>query len=260
MADVQLPSFSYETFFSKDTLFQTEVPASSYGVEGVDIPETIQGDNVILSLLLCCFVLVVTAFSKVRGFAIRQAKNFFYPPREGVTEDTQTASEVRFQLLLVFLDSLMLALLCYFYFLQYPDNTYILTSPYLLIVIFLGYILAYFFLKLILYRIVNRIFFGGKRNGHWIASFMFLVILENFLFFPIILLIASVGLSMENVETYFASVLNFVKLLTIYKCYFIFFRENVVRLQIILYFCALEMIPLLSLWGVLDMTVKSLII
>ncbi len=260
MPDVQLPSFHDETFFSKDTLYHAEIPGGAHGMAGESIPESIQGDNVIMSLLLCCFVLVVISFAKVRGFAIRQAKNFFYPPREEVTEDTQTASEVHFQVFLVFLNSLLLSLLYYFYNLQHPDNTYVLDSPYLLIVIFLGYILAYFFLKLILYRIVNNIFFDGKRNGQWIASFMFLVSLETMFFFPIILLIANLGLSMESVETYFAFVLIFVKILTIYKSYVIFFRENVVRLQIILYFCALEMIPLLSLWGVLEMTVKSLII
>ena len=87
---------------------------------------------------------------------------------------------------------------------------------------------------------------------------MFIIALENILFFPIILILANLGLSVGYVETYFVSVLIFVKLLTIYKYYVIFFRENVVRLQIILYFCALEMVPLLSLWGVLDITVKSL--
>ena len=118
--------------------------------------------------------------------------------------------------------------------------------------------LMYFCLKLLLYRLVNRVFFDGKRNGQWITAFMFIIALENILFFPIILILANLGLSVGYVETYFVSVLIFVKLLTIYKYYVIFFRENVVRLQIILYFCALEMVPLLSLWGVLDITVRSL--
>lgn len=258
MPDVQLPNLYQDSVFSEDTLFHIEVSHGSHGIAGDTIPETIQGDNVIMSLLLCCFILVVIAFSRVRGFAVRQAKNFFYPPREGVSEDMQTASEVRFQLFLIFLDSLLLALLYYFYTLQHQDNTYILDSPYLLIIIFLAYMLMYFCLKLLLYRLVNRVFFDGKRNGQWITAFMFIIALENILFFSIILILANLGLSVGYVETYFVSVLIFVKLLTIYKYYVIFFRENVVRLQIILYFCALEMVPLLSLWGVLDITVRSL--
>ena len=157
MPDVQLPNLYQGSVFSEDTLFHTEVSHGSHGIAGDTIPETIQGDNVIMSLLLCCFILVVIAFSRVRGFAVRQARNFFYPPREGVSEDMQTASEVRFQLFLIFLDSLLLALLYYFYTLQHQDNTYILDSPYLLIIIFLAYMLMYFCLKLLLYRLVNRV-------------------------------------------------------------------------------------------------------
>jgi hypothetical protein len=38
----------------------------------------------------------------------------------------------------------------------------------------------------------------------------------------------------------------------------VFFRRNVVKLQIILYFCALEMVPLIAFWVTLDIVVKSL--
>lgn len=258
MPDVQLPHFHEETFFSKDTLLRTEVPTSSHGIVGDSIPESIQGDNVIMSLLLCCFILVVIAFSRVRTFVSRQFKKFFYPPHEGTTEDTKTANEVRFQLFLIFLDSLLLSVLYYFYTLKMPDNTFMLDSPYLLIVFFLVILLVYFILKIGLYTLVNRIFFDSKKNGQWMESLTFLIALEDILFFPIILILANMGLSVENVESYFIIVLIFVKLLTFYKCYIIFFRQNVFRLQIILYFCALEIIPLLSVWGLLDVTVENL--
>ena len=62
----------------------------------------------------------------------------------------------------------------------------------------------------------------------------------------------------HKVEIYFATALISVKLMTFYKCYIIFFRQNVVGLQIILYLCALEIVPLLALWGVLDTTANSL--
>ena len=257
MPDVQLPSFHEETFFSQDTLFQTEVPAGNHGIVGDSIPESIQGDNVIMSLLLCCFILIAIAFSRARGFLSRQLKRFFYPPRTGITEDTQTASEVHFQVFLVFLDSLLLAVLYYFYTLK-SSNSYVLDSPYLLIFIFLVILLLYFVLKMGLYTLVNKVFFDSKKNGQWIESQMFLITLENIFFFPIILILANLGLSVGNVETYFILVLIFVKLLTFYKTYVIFFRENVFRLQIILYFCALEITPLLSVWGLLDMTVENL--
>ena len=89
-------------------------------------------------------------------------------------------------------------------------------------------------------------------------AFLFIVTVEGALFFPAVLLYGYLELSVENVVIYVAIVLIFVKLLTIYKCYIIFFRRNVVSLQIILYFCALELIPLLVLIGTLGITASSL--
>ena len=57
---------------------------------------------------------------------------------------------------------------------------------------------------------------------------------------------------------YTFGVLIFIKILTIYKTYVIFFNQKALYLQIILYFCALEMVPLLSLWGGLAVIVNHL--
>ena len=62
----------------------------------------------------------------------------------------------------------------------------------------------------------------------------------------------------ECVMYYVIFAVIIVKMMTIYKCYIIFFRRNVVHLQIILYFCTLEMIPLLAFWGVLVITANYL--
>ncbi len=51
-----------------------------------------------------------------------------------------------------------------------------------------------------------------------------------------------------------------VKMLAFYKSYSIFFKRMGASLQIILYFCALELMPLMVLWGVLFITDNYLII
>ncbi|MCH5308096.1 MAG: DUF4271 domain-containing protein [Prevotella sp.] len=247
-----------ETFFSKDSLFQTEVSGGSYGVAGDAIPYSMQNDEVLTIVLFCLFVLAVITFSNAKGFMIRQAKRFFYQPHEGTSEITETSSEVRFQVCLVFLTSLLLSLICYFYTLETLGGSFVLDSPYLLIVVFLAIILCYFSLRAGLYALVNRVFFDGKRNGQWMKDFIFVTILEGMLLFPAVLLQVYFGLSLQSVEVYFAIVLILVKLLTIYRSYIIFFRGNIVSIQFFLYFCALEIMPLLALWGVLDITANSL--
>ena len=235
--EIVIPQYYREGFFSKDSLLHPELKGGQYGVMGDPVPYSVRADDILTVLMLSCLVMVVIAYSHVRGFFSRHAKNFFYLPHEGTTEVTETATEVRFQVFIVFLTSLLFAILYYFYTLRTVGETFVLSSQYYLILIFLGIFLVYYLLRVGAYSLVNKVFFGGKKNRQWVKSLLFLTAVEGL---------------------YVVFVLIFVKLLTFYKCFIIFFRQNVVSLQIILYLCALEIVPLLALWGVLGMTANSL--
>lgn len=255
---VDLPLYYKEGFFSKDSLFHPELQGGRYGTMGDPIPYSVRGDDLITLLLLTSFVLAVVAYSNVRGFIMRQAKKFFYTPHDGATTVTETATEVRFQGFIVFLSSLMIATLFYFYSLHYYGDSYILHSQYYLILIFWVIILFYFLLKGLLYFVVNRVFFESKKNEQWAKSVLFIIAMEGILLFPAVIMAPYFGLPIQSVGIYFAIVLVFIKILTFYKCFVIFFRQNVFGLQIILYLCALEIVPLLALWGALDITANNL--
>lgn len=254
----ELPQYYREGFFSKDSMFHPELQGGRYGVAGDPVPYTVHNDNIITSLLLACFIFSVIAFANARRFIIRQAKDFFYLPHEGTTEFTETSNEFRFQLVLVLITSLIIAILFFFYTLRYIGETFVLSSQYTLITIFLGITVGYFLLKVGLYTFVNQVFFDGKRNQQWIKALLFIISIEGVLLFPALVFGAYFELDTNKVITYVIIAVVIVKLLTIYKCYIIFFRRNVVHLQIILYFCTLEMIPLLAYWGVLVITANYL--
>ena len=258
LTDVQLPQYYREGFFSKDSLFHPELPGGSFGVGGDPLPYSIHNDNVITSILLLFFVLMVIAYANTHEFIIRQLKNFFYVPHDGMGEMAETGSELRFQLFLVLLTSVMLALLYYFYTIHFIGDSFILQSQYHLIAIYLVMMVCYFVVKWLMYSLVNRVFFDSKRNRHWVKTKLLISSIEGMVLFPAVLLQAYFNMSEQNVIIYFIIVLIFVKILTFFKCYVVFFRRNVFELQIILYFCALEMMPLLAFWGALDFVANSL--
>ena len=258
LMNADLPQYYKESFFSRDTLFHPELQGGRYGVVGDPVPYTVHNDNIITSLLLACFIFSVIAFTNARRFIIRQAKAFFYMPHEGTTEFSETANEARFQIVLVLIACLQVSLLFYFYTLDHIGKTFVLRSQYTLIAIFFGLTIGYFLLKAGLYSAINLVFFDSKRNQQWIKSMLFIIAAEGMLFFPAVLLGAYFDLGIREVTFYVIIALVCIKMLTIYKCYVIFFRRNVVRLQIILYFCTLEIVPLLVFWGVLVMTANSL--
>ena len=260
LMNAELPQYYREGYFSKDSMFHPEIQGGRVGVAGDPVPYRVQNDNVITSLLLACFLIAVIAFANAKHFIMREAKNFFYVPREDRTDFSETSNELRFQIFLVGITCLLIALLFYFYTLRYIGDTFVLRSQYTLIAIFLGIAIAFFLLKAGLYTFANLVFFDGKRNQQWMKSLLFISSVEGVLLFPSVLLGGYFELDIEKVTIYVIVVLIFVKILTIYKCHIIFFRRNVVRLQIILYFCTLEIVPLLAFWGVLVMTANNLTI
>ena len=109
--------------------------------------------------------------------------------------------------------------------------------------------IVYFLFKICIYTIVNIIFFSSKKNVQWIKTIFFITSIEGIMLSPIVLLHSYFNMTMHYVIVSIITVLIIVKILTIYRCFIIFFMRNVVKLQIILYLCTLEIIPLLAFWG-----------
>lgn len=256
--DVNLPQYYREIFFSKDSLLHPELDGGRYGVAGDPVPYTIRGDSTITALLLGCFILALIAFSKSRRFIFRQAKNFFHEPRDLTTEFSETTGEVRFQFFLVTQTCLLLSIVSFLYTQERVADTFILESQYQLVAIFFGVFIAYFVLKALLHTLINIVFFGTRKNARWMKSYLFISSVEGILLFPLVMLQSYFDLRIQNAIIYVAFVIILVKTLLLYKSYVIFFKQKTFFLQIILYFCALEIMPLLSLWGILAMIVDYL--
>ena len=256
LKDVSLPQYYRETFFAKDTLLHPELTVERFGMAGDPVPYTVRSDNAITGMLLFCFVLTLISFAQSKDYILKQLKDFFYIPHA----ESADAGDPRnkFQVFLNLQTCLLLGILCYFYITHYVAETFVLDEPYELIAIFIAVFAAYFLGKNILYRLVNAVFFDSKKNKHWAWTLTFINALEGVALFPIVLLQVYFDLAMQNVVYYLVFVLILTKLLTFYKCWLIFFRQISVFLQIILYLCALEIIPLLSLGGFLVLITDQL--
>lgn len=255
---VELPQYYKQNFFSTDSLWHPELNGGRYGIAGDPVPYTIRGDNMITALLLSCFILAFVAFSKSRWFIMRQIKQFFRVQRSGTTAMTETTNEFRFQFFLAAQTCLLLSLVTFFYAQERNSDTFLVSSQYQLIAMFFGIFAGYFSVKSILYTIVNWVFFSGRQNAAWMKSYLFTTSVEGVVMFPVVVSQAYFGLTMRHTLLYVASVVVLSRLLSLYKCFLIFFRRKGVYLQIILYFCALEIIPLLALCGTLSVFISYL--
>lgn len=259
---MDLPQYHSESFFTADTATATATTSMAggggYGVAGDPVPYTVRGDNMITLMLIASFVMALVAYGRSGRFMARQIKGFFRTPRREDANPSETSGEVRLQLFLVLQTCLLLAILQYFYTQTYIGSTFVLPSQYQLIAIFFAMFLGFFAIRSLLYTAVNLVFFSGKKNRQWQKTLLLLGAVEGVALFPVVMLQVYFNLSMQSVVAYALIVLFLIKMLTLYKCYVIFFRRSGVFLQIFLYFCALETVPLAAFWGLLVNTATYL--
>lgn len=242
-----------DIIYTRDTSSHVTLSLGSQGVLGEPAPYAISTDDTISCLLLGGFVITMLAVSYSWQFLLRQVKNFFYVPRS-VADMQETSGEIHFLRFLVLMTALFLAILDYFYARVYMPGEFVFDSQVLVIGILFVINSVYFLFKGAAYGIVNWVFFYDKNNGQWRRVSLFLVSMEGVLLFPIVLLQVYFDIPYETTLTYTLIVIFFVKILTFYKTFTIFFKRTGLFLQNILYFCALELIPMVALVGILMIT------
>ncbi|MBQ9649759.1 MAG: DUF4271 domain-containing protein [Prevotella sp.] len=257
LKDVKLPTYYRENFFSNDSLYHPELNGGRYGVAGDPVPETLRNDSLISGLLILCFLVMTFAFARISGFIGRQIKDFFYV-QKGEHSVAETGDEINIQIVFSVITCLTCSLLYYLYVTTEVDDTFIFSTEHMLLGVIFLVMAGYFLSKFLLYTIVNHIMFDGTKNKKFLTLLIFLISMEGVLLFPVLLLRAYFQFPMQNAAIYAFIVVLLIKILTFYKTYVIFFAQKALYMQIILYFCALEMVPLLSLWGGLAVIVNHL--
>ena len=253
---VELPQYYREGQFVGDTLYYQEVDAGDYGVLGTPLAHMAVHDDLITLLLLGCLLFFCFTLSHFWDFFTRQTEALFYSRKSEQAEGTGIEFQIMLGLLAV--SCLVCSILYYLYVMAFVSETHILSSDYLLLAVFFGVIVAYHALHFLLYHIVNITFFDKRMNRKFLTSNLFLSGMVGILLLPGIFLLAHYGFTALSMVIYAGFVLFLVKILSFYKSYNIFFKRNVFFLQIILYFCALEIIPLVMLIGGLSAIVDIL--
>lgn len=255
---LDMPQYYREGFFAHNAMLHPELQGGRHGVVGDPMPYTIKNDNIITSLLIGCFMLTIVAISKSRLFIFRQLKTLFREPKSSGVSMSETTNEYHFQILFVVQTALLLSVISFLYVQERIADTFILSSQYQLMAIFFGVFMGYFIVRAVAYTCVNSVFFDTARNTLWLKYLFFMTSAEGLCLLPLVMLQSYFDVSIQNAVVYVAIVVALVKILVLYKGFIIFFKQKAGFLQIFLYFCTLEIIPLLSLWGIMVMIVDSL--
>ena len=224
------------------------------GFEGTPISYSPRTDDAIALTLLVCFFLSSIALARGKKFLSQQVKDFVLHRERTSIFDSSTAADVRYLLVLV----LQTCVLSGITFLNYFHDTCPAlmdhVSSLLLLGIYVGFCLAYFLLKWLLYMFLGWTFFDKNKTNIWLESYSALIYYVGFALFPFVLFLVYFDLSLTTLVIIGSIILIFTKILMFYKWIKLFFHQFSGLFLLILYFCALEIVPCLLLYqGMIQM-------
>jgi len=221
---------------------------SPEGMIGEPLPYLIQSDWMITILMFFCIVLVSFVVSREKKYLLQQLKSFFETRERSSMFDESNVIDTRYTLLLIFHTCILLGFCIYHYFSIHKSALFETIPHVYLLGGFIGCIIAYLSIKSILYASVNWIFFQKVRNSLWIVSFFNLFIWLGILLLPLVLVIIYFYISSEISLLLVGGMVIFAKIALFWKTFCNFFEKIYGAFHLILYFCALEILPDLILW------------
>lgn len=245
-SDIVFQKLGSNSFIESLPYYHPGLRGGQPGVAGDPVPYNIANDNIITSILFLCFVAAILGFSRSSHFIVRQVKGIFRQPNENTTEITETAEELRFQLFFILQTCLLGAIIAFFSMRTQLADTFT-NDQHLAIAIFFAIILAYFLLKAAAYQLTGWVFFDKKQTRQWMKFMLFCISTEGVMLYPLVLLDAYFNLSINTTLTCVAIIVVLFKILAFYKAFLIFFSKKSIYLQFFLYFCALEIVPLIAM-------------
>ncbi|MDR0940528.1 MAG: DUF4271 domain-containing protein [Mediterranea sp.] len=216
---------------------------------GIPLSYSPRDDNAIALVLLACLVLSAIALARSKGLLSRQAKDLVRHRERTSIFDNSTADDVRYLMMLVLQTCVLSGVILFIYFWGEPAVTPRRTlPPILLLGIYAACVLAYFMLKWVVYLFLGWIFFDDGRMRSWLESYFTLIYYSGFLLFPFLLFQVYLGFTPGNMLIISGVILILAKILMLYKWFRLFFVGFNSLFLLILYFCALEILPCLLLY------------
>lgn len=256
-----LPVCYKMSYFQNDTLLHPEIIIRPSRYSATPLPYRLWRDNWITgTVLLCFFVMAFIIHLNGKQLLTRSRSFFFGSQHQNEPRAIRTSLEEQSTTIMTF----MLCLIGGLGFFEYTQNHLELflgrLSPYILLGSYIGCWMVYFILKNLLYTFINWIFFDKDSHLLWMDTYSFLLIVESILMYGIIVIGVYFGLMPKNIFYAALSVIIAIKSLLLYKAHQIFFPEIHGSLHLFVYFCTLELVPLLAIARILMWITDLLIV
>lgn len=243
-----------------DALLRSKEMRCTTGMPGEPLPYQLRNDLPITCVVFLCFFLIIYGLKNSKKYLHQHLKSFFrHKERAGLFDDT-SSFDIRYVFTLGSITCISFGLFIYNFFSQTEPSLFQIIPHSIILCGYLLSILLFITGKVLLYQFVNWIFFDKDKNKTWLTSYFDLLSGASLILFPLLLLVIYFNLDFNFSKTFILFVVICFKILLFYKCVRNFFNHFHGVLHLILYFCTLEIIPLLFFWKGLEYVNNILIL
>ena len=242
-----------DSFFPGDSLqLKAEVPSRSFGFDGTATPFRLKHEGWSGFVLLLCLLLAASLILRTRKKFSELVRGFFWPI-PGKADSPAVDDSLRYSTRLVAVGLLTLAatVISFAYTQSGVEYYPFPETPYVLLAAFFLFWLAYFGVKRMLGDFVNWIFFRDEKIFTWRRAYTFLLVAEAVLFLILALVVVYLPVSQNEMSLMILLLVIIVKIVLLFKTSQIFFPKMYGSLHLIVYFCTLELMPLLVMQQIL---------
>ena len=220
---------------------------------GEPVPYSIYNDKTILVLYVLSLLMGAYTLMRDSGSILERIKFMLYYSGQSTPYNTRAGISKTGSFTL-YTNTILYSTIITFVYMQKTlsnedrGNLIMFVAIVLLYIIFLA-------IKFIVYETVNRTLFSAKQAHEWSLSYFFTIKTASILLMPLVsALILLPTLSDTFVRIYLAIVGIMFFIVLSLRCFNIIFSKTFYFLDIFLYLCAIELLPLIPLWQAMQET------
>lgn len=230
------------------------------GMKGEPMPYLLRSDWMITGILFVCVISISYIASKGKKHLLKQLKSIFTTRERASLFDEATGSDIRYTFALIVNTCIMLGICGYHYSVHLIPHLLDATNHFVLLGIFILSGIFYMIVKWGIYKTINWVFFEKSKNLSWIKTYFNIIVCLGLILLPVILLTVYFGLTTGISFIFMAFAIVLTKILLFWKCFNNFFNKIYGFFHLILYFCALEILPDLIIWKGILISCNKLIL
>lgn len=215
------------------------------GFVGTPLPDTLNANPIITTSLLILFLLFGYVLSFGRKMILETTKDFFYlKERSSIFIDsTSNVSQLKISYIIIFVGSIGLFLFSLYF---HDDRTSSLQEKLIYLAIFSGIALGFLILKFLIFSALGRVFFDQNTSNIFFKGYFTIIFGLGLAIYPVVIGLIYTPETFFTTFLYIGLLLMFISfILILYKIFQIFLVDFYSLFYIILYLCALEILPVL---------------